>query len=99
MLDRLKNFNAEQNGLEELMYLLAVANTLRTTYEATQVESPEWLDRSIKSVRRAIKDRTADDAARRLAELKARRAALLTPDEKRRALDEEIAKLEPVAAD
>lgn len=98
MLDQIRNFQADKNGLEDLIHLLSVATGLRQTYESVQVESPEWLDRNMKAIRRAIKDRTADDAARRLAKLKAQRTTLLTASERRAQIDEEIAKLEPVVA-
>ena len=95
----LKNFNSDGKDLDELVELAAEGRAFRAEYEALQLEVPEWLDNSLKAVRRDIRDRVADSKAARLKELKARRAQLKTTEEKRSELDKEIEKLEAVAAE
>ena len=95
----LKNFNSDGKDLDELVELAAEGRAFRAEYEALQLEVPEWLDNSLKAVRRDIRDRVADSKAARLKELKARRAQLKTTEEKRSVLDKEIEKLEAVAAE
>lgn len=94
MLAELKNFTASRMDLEELVDLSAKARTLEAEFGTLGVELPEWVGVQIKSLRREIKSRNAESLAAKLTSLKARRAAIATPDEKRTKLDAEIAELE-----
>lgn len=97
MLQKLKNLDMERMDLDEAIELLSVANAMRVTYDAEQVEVPEWVDTSIRELKREIRSRQQDSRERRLKELKARREALATVDEKRAKIDREIADLEKLA--
>jgi len=94
MIAKLKNLDMERMDLDDAVELLTVANSMRVTYDAEQVEVPEWLDTSVRELKREIRSRQQDSRERRLKELKARREALATPDEKRAKIEKEIAELE-----
>lgn len=98
MLNALKSFSAAGRlETEDLVELSAYSRSLAAEFTALGVETPEWVANQTKALRREIKARNADALAARLRELKARREALKTPDEKREALDAEIAKLTDLA--
>ena len=92
----LKNFNADRADMEDLVGLLADAKALRDEYEALQIEEPEYIDTTIKSIRREITSRNADKIAARKRELTARIDSLKTPAQKKAELEKELAKLEAV---
>lgn len=94
LINQLKGFVADRLDLDELVSLYAFAGYMARTYEELTIKAPEWLPVKTKEVKREIERRTQDERERKLAELKARRAALATPDEKRTKLDAEIAALE-----
>jgi hypothetical protein len=94
MLSELKNFRASSMDLEELVELSAKARLLETEFGTLGVDVPEWVGVQIASLRREVKSRNAESLANKLATLKARRAAIATPDEKRAKVDQEIAELE-----
>jgi hypothetical protein len=98
MLNALKAFSSiGRLETEDLIELSAFARTYEAEFTALGVETPEWVTNQTKALRREIKARNADALAARLRELKARREALKTPDEKREALDAQIAALEKTA--
>jgi hypothetical protein len=98
MLNALKSFSSTGRlETEDLVELSAFARSIEAEFTALGVDTPEWVRNQTKALRREIKARNADAIAARLRELKARREALKTPDEKRTALDTEIAELEKVA--
>jgi ATP-dependent Lon protease len=93
----LKNFNADRLDTDDLVGLLADGKALRAEYEALQVEEPEYLDVTLKSIRREIAARNADKVAARKRELTARIDSLKTPAQKKKELEEELAKLETLS--
>jgi hypothetical protein len=93
MLEKLKNFDVDRLDLDELVMLSAFARILVAEFEVLKAQTPEWLEIQTKVLRRAILARQADMLEKRLREAKLRRDALKTPDEKRAALDNEIAEL------
>lgn len=93
-INALKGFVADRLDLDELVALYAFAGYMARTYDDLAVAVPSWLPAKTKEVKREIERRTADEKERKLAELKARRMAMATPDEKRARLDAEIAALE-----
>jgi ATP-dependent Lon protease len=92
----LKNFNADRLDMEDLVGLLADCKALRAEYEALQIEEPEYIDTTIKAIRREITARNADKIAARKRELAARIDSLKTPAQKKAELEKELAKLEAV---
>jgi hypothetical protein len=93
----LKNFNADRLDMEDLVGLLADSKALRTEYEALQIEEPEYIDTTIKAIRREITSRNADKIAARKRELTARIDSLKTPAQKKTELEKELAALEALA--
>jgi ATP-dependent Lon protease len=93
-INALKNFNADRLDIDEMVGLLADSKALRTEYEALQIEEPEYIDTTIKAIRREINARNADKIAARKRELAARIDSLKTPLQKKKELEEELAKLE-----
>jgi hypothetical protein len=93
----LKNFNADRLDMEDLVGLLADSKALRTEYEALQIEEPEYIDTTIKAIRREIASRNADKIAARKRELTARIDSLKTPAQKKTELEKELAALEALA--
>jgi ATP-dependent Lon protease len=93
----LKNFNADRLDMEDLVGLLADSKALRLEYEALQIEEPEYIDTTIKAIRREITSRNADKVAARKRELKARIDSLKTPAQKKSELEKELAALDALA--
>jgi len=93
----LKNFNADRLDMEDLVGLLADCKALRAEYEALQIEEPEYIDTTIKAIRREIASRNADKIAARKRELTARIDSLKTPAQKKTELEKELAALEALA--
>jgi hypothetical protein len=94
MLLSLRNFDANRMDIDDLVEMAAYGRMIQAECTAQGVREPEWLEPSLKSVRREIASREADRKEKTLRELKARRASLLTPEEKRGQLDQQIAALE-----
>lgn len=93
MLDDLKNFNAERMDLTELVALASFADSVVAKSQELSVELPEWVTENTKSLHREIKSKNQDRLAMKLKNAKARLETLKTPDEKRKATEDEIAKL------
>ena len=93
MLDLLKNFNAERMDLTELVALAAFGDSVSAKFKESGVDAPEWLDVNRASLTREIKSRNADRLSAKLRSAKARLETLKTPDEKRKATEDEIAQL------
>jgi ATP-dependent Lon protease len=96
-INALKNFNADRLDMDELVGLLADSKALRTEYEALQIEEPEYIDTTIKAIRREITSRNADKIAARKRELTARIDSLKTPAQKKAELEKELASLEALS--
>jgi hypothetical protein len=94
IIERLKNLDADKVDLDELITLSALAKVLRAEYEYYGAEAPAWLDQRLRALGRAIRLRQEDYVEKRLAEAKARLAALKPESEKREDLQKEIQALE-----
>ena len=94
MLDMLKSFTPQRLDTEELVSLAGFGRSLEAEYSTLGVDAPEWIGNQLKAVRREIKTRNADAIASKLRSAKARLETLKTPDEKRAAVEAEIAELE-----
>jgi hypothetical protein len=94
MIETLKTLTVAKYNLEELIELRKEARVLSQEYEAQTLQVPEWLKNAATTLDAEIKLRARDEKLRRLNEVKGRRAALATPEEKRAGLDAEIAALE-----
>ena len=98
MLQDFKSFNVDAADLDELVALSAFGKQLRGEFEAQKVAVPEYVSDNLNSIAREIDSRMADRRATRVRELKAQRDSLKTAQERRDAIDKELAALgEPVA--
>lgn len=93
ILNTIQNYDAMRVTLDELIELLALAKVIAAEYTANGVDVPENLYLAQKRLTVDIKQRTRDLLEKRLSEVRSRRAALATPEEKRKALAEEEEKL------
>ena len=93
-----KNYNTARADLDELVAMAAFGRSLRSEYEAHQIEEPEFGGAKLKSLRAEIADRNADKIAARKSEIKARLDALKSPKEKAAELRKELEALETVGA-
>ena len=97
-LQTFKSFNTDRaTDVDELVAALAFGKSLRNEYEALQIEEPEYIDSTIKAVRREISSRNSDKIAARKRELTARIDSLKTPAQKKSELEKELAALEALA--
>src|SRR6266403_468151 len=97
MHNALKSYTPQRLDTEELIELAGFGRLLEAEFNQLSVDAPEWIGNQLKAVRREIKTRNADAIANKLRAARARLATLATPDEKRAAVTEEIAKLEELA--
>jgi hypothetical protein len=93
MLQDFKNFNVDASDLDELVALSAFGKQLRGEFEAQKVAVPEYVSDNLNSLAREIDSRMADRRATRVRELKAQRDSLKTAQERRDAIDKELAAL------
>lgn len=98
IVQALKKFNLDVFNLDELVELSAGAENILEHYAALAIPVPEWIQDASRSIRREINRRQDDDRQLALKNLKARRASLMTADEKRSKIDREIEALEKQAA-
>ena len=100
MLSELKSFSsAAKYETEELVALSGFGRALENEYNELKLDAPEWLPNQQKAVRRELKARNAEAIANKLRSAKARLETLKSPDEKRKAVEDEIAALEKQATD
>lgn len=94
MLNQFRSFNTDGADMDVLIAMSAFGVGLRDSYRLLTGEVPEWVSIQLKVISREVKSRLADGLEKRLREAKARRTALAPAEEKRAALDMEIAELE-----
>lgn len=92
--NQLKNLLAEDIVIEDLILAKGNLTVLDAGFQELGIETPEWVTDKLNLVSAEIINRNRAELQRRLKAAKARRAALATVDEKRNALDAEIAALE-----
>lgn len=82
-LTDLKNYDAERLQLEDLIHLDATAKVTLASYADNGVDVPEWLSNTANRLKVDIRQRNRNVLEKRLSEVRARRAALATTEEKR----------------
>lgn len=92
--DRLKSLKTDVMSTEDMMELYHQAKAIAAEYGDFGATVPKWLTEAQNTLSRDIKNRLRDELQARMIELKSRRAALATPEERRTALDNELAALE-----
>jgi len=99
MLQNFKSFNIDTADLDELVELATFGRQFRAEHEALNVPVPEYVDDNLRAIRKEIDSKLSDRRAQRVRELKAQRDSLKTAQERRDAIDKELAALgEPVGA-
>lgn len=93
LLNELRNTSFKGSDLEELMALDTFAHSLRARYEARQIPEPDWLSARIPELGRELAMRTDDAKQKRIRELMSQQQALMTPNEKKKAIETELAAL------
>ncbi len=94
LLQQLKNFVADRLELDDLVALAAFGRHLRTEYEVSNLDEPEWLDIQLKSLRREIHTRNADKLEARRREINSRLDSLKTPSQRKQDLLKERQQIE-----
>jgi hypothetical protein len=90
-----ENTNVENIAtVEELILAKSQLQTIDAGYQELGIETPEWVSNLLLSADHEITMRAKGELMKRLRAAKARKSALLSRDEKRAALDAEIAELE-----
>lgn len=97
-VQQLRTYDIERIQTEDALALLTLADLLRAKYEAKNFTVPEWLDDRIRQLNRHIEMHRRDSLERRLVEIRAQEAALLTPTERREKLAAEKAAVEAALA-
>jgi gas vesicle protein len=90
MLNEFKSFNVERANDEELVALAAFGRVLRAEYESSNIEVPTWVTDNLRTLRREIASRNADNLEKTLREKKARLEALKPAEQRREELQKEI---------
>lgn len=93
MLKELRSFDADRCDIDQLVALSAFAKVLHAEYEARNINVPEWLDDSRRTLAREIEGRRRDALELRLKEVRAQKSGLMTASEQREALAAEEAAL------
>lgn len=84
----------EIGTVEDLILAQQQMRTIDAGYQEIGLPTPEWVVDKLTEIGREITHRKEAELRYRLKTAKARRAGLATPDEKRKALDQEIEDLE-----
>lgn len=90
----LKTVAAEDLNMEDLFLAKGSLITIIDGFREQEEDAPEWAVEQLTFIERTISTRLLESRMRRLKTLKAQRAAMGTPEEKRGKLDDSIAALE-----
>ncbi len=93
-LNALKNFVARNYSVEDLVAVRADLKTLAANFDDMSVAIPEWLTDKLTEVESEVKTQTKADKMAALKKLRSQEAALMTRDERREAIKNQIAELE-----
>jgi hypothetical protein len=88
------DFQTDGATMEDLYLAKGVLKLIDQGYQEDGVETPEWVIDKINAINGETSMRNRAEIQRRLKAAKARRSAMATLDEKRKAADDEIAALE-----
>ena len=93
-INSLKNFVTRNVGIDEMVGARAELKSLAVNYDDLQLSVPEWISNKLSEVEMEISSQSRAEKLATLAKLRSRRSALMTTDEKRKAVDDQIASLE-----
>lgn len=98
VIERIKAVNAERIDLDGAVELLALGALVSNTFKANHLETPMELQSGVAQLTTLVATKRKESIERQLREARSRRADLSTAEEKRRALDADIVRLEALAA-
>ena len=84
----------EVDNFDDLVIFLIDIENIAAGYDRLNIERPKWLTEKLQQTQLEVQVRQRARKERQLTELRMQRETLRTPDEKRKALDEQIAKLQ-----
>lgn len=93
MINHLKSLNAQIVPLDELLYLSSQARALHAEYDLSAAEVPAWLSDAQNTLKIEIATRSREAILKRLRDLDAQEATLLTAGEKREKITAERERL------
>lgn len=93
MYSQLRQLNLQRAETDELVAILAFGRQMASTFGSFSIPAPEWLTDNITALEREVRSRHQDMLENRLREIRSRREALRTAEEKRAAIDREEAEL------
>lgn|SRR5574343_412782 len=91
---QLQNILTDNLTVEDLILAKSDLSIIDSGFQTMNMESPEWVTNKLSDVSGEITNRVRADLQKQLRAAKARREALATPDEKRKALEARIEALE-----
>ena len=94
MFEQFKSVNAESAEVDELVALVTFGKSFRAEFEAQKVPVPDYVNDNLNTLTREINSRMADKRAARAREIKAQLSSLQSREEKKTALEQELAALE-----
>lgn len=94
-INALKNLSVRSGfALDELVAVRSELKLLAQNFDDLKMTIPEWVASKVDEVEAEVKSQMKAERQATLQKMRARRAALMTRDEKRETLDKEIAELE-----
>jgi hypothetical protein len=93
-VEQLKSFKVKNNTIEDLIAVRGDLKNLAANFNDMSLEVPEWLSEKITEVEMEVKSLSKAEKLATLRKLKAQSSALMSRDEKRKAIDDQIAALE-----
>lgn len=94
LVNRVRQFDAQDKNLDELVEVSVMAYLLLDEYDRRNLDVPDWLTRKCEDLEYAIEYSVRASKQAKLRELIARREAAKTAKEVRRDLDAQIAELQ-----
>lgn len=100
MLNELKSFvGGSRLETEEIVALSSFGRAYEAEFKENNMEAPKWVVNSNTAIAKELKARNQEAIASKLQAAKARLETLKSPDEKRKAVEDEIARLTQLQAE
>jgi hypothetical protein len=97
MLSQLKNFDADRtNEIDELVALVAFGEGQRAQYEKLNLDEPDYLNRQLRAVKRAINAKRENSLEMELKQLEIQLENSKSPAEKKIAAQKRIAEIKKI---
>lgn len=93
VIEAMRKVTAKACNMDELVFLSASARIAAAEYEILGAKVPEWLEDQVRLLRAEVAVRIADEKALRIRQLRGQLDSLKTAQEKRAAIEAELAAL------